>query len=65
MQHLGTNTGSSGPHSGKKKHTVFVHIPPMTGTEVSRGLGIPTSVGNLVSHVCTVGNGNMSLALTG
>ena len=36
----------------------------MTGTEVSRILGIPASKGNLVSHVRVDGNRNMSSVLT-
>ena len=39
-------------------------VPLMTGTEVSPILGIPASVGNLVSHVRADGNGNMSSVLT-
>ena len=65
MQHLGTDTGSSGPHWGKKEHIASVHVPPMIGTEVSRGPGIPASSGNLISHVRAIDNGNMSSVLTG
>ena len=59
MQYLGTDTGSSGPHLGENEHTMFVHVPLMTGTEASHGLEIPTSEGNPTSHVQANGNGNM------
>ena len=65
MQHLKTDTGSSGPHWGKKEHTASVHIPLMTGAEVSRSLRIVTSTSNPVSHVQADGNENMSSVLTG
>ena len=65
MQHSGADTGSLSPHKGKKEHTAFVHIPPMTRSEVSRGPGIPTSADNLVLDVRAVGNGNISSVLTG
>ena len=64
MQHPGTDIGSSAPHWGKKEHTTSMHVPPMIGIEVSRGLGIHASAGNLVSHVRAVSNGNMSSILT-
>ena len=64
VQHLGANTGSSSLHWGKKEHTASVHVPPITGIKVSCGLGIPASMGNLVSDVRAVGNGNMSSVLT-
>ena len=65
MSHSEADTGSSGPCWGKKEHAASVHVPLMTGTEVSRSLGIPTSTGNLVSYVRADGNGNMSSVLTG
>ena len=65
MPHSKADIGSSGPCWGKKEHNVYVHIPLMTGTEVSRSLGIPASAGNLVSYVRDDGNGNMSSILTG
>ena len=65
MPHSEANTGSFGPCWGKKEHNESVHIPPMTGTEVSRSLGIPASAGNLVSYVRDDGNGNMSSVFTG
>ena len=46
MQHPGTDTGSSGLHWGKKEHTASVHVPPITRTKVSHGLGIPATTGN-------------------
>ena len=64
MQHLETDTGPSDPYWGEKEQTVSTPIPLMTGTEVSRILGIPTSTGNLISHVRADGNGNMSSVLT-
>ena len=63
MQHSEADTGSSGPCWGKKEHTASVHVPLMTGTEVSRILGIPASAGNLVLYVRDDGNGNMSSIL--
>ena len=42
-----------------------VHVPLMTGTEVSHSIRIPTSAGNLVSYVKADGNENMSSALIG
>ena len=65
VQHLGDDTGSSGPHWGKKEHTASVHVPPIIGTGVSRGPRIPASVDNLVSNVRAVGSGNISSVLTG
>ena len=59
MQHPGTDTGSSGPHRGEKEHIASVHVPLITGTEVSHGLEIPTSEGNLASYVQADGNDNM------
>ena len=65
VQHPRTDTGSSCPYWGKKEHTTSLPVPPMTGTEVSRGLGIPAYADNLVSDVWAVGNGNISSVLTG
>ena len=59
MQHLGTDTGSSGLHRGEKEHTASVHVPLMTGFEASHGLEIPASEGNLASYVQDDGNDNM------
>ena len=59
-----TNTGASGPYWGEKEQTVSAPIPLLTRTEVSRIPGIPTSVGNLVSHVKDDGNRNMLYVLT-
>ena len=39
---------------------MFVHVPLMIGTEVSHNLGIPASVGNLVSCVQDGGSDSMS-----
>ena len=44
---------------------MYVHVPLMIRTEVSHNLGIPASMGNLVSCVQTGDNGNMLSALTG
>ena len=63
MQYPGTDTGPFGPHWGEKEQIVSALIPLMTGIEVSHILGIPASVGNLVSHVRADGNGNMSTVL--
>ena len=51
MQHLGTDTGSFDPHCGVKEHIAYVHVPPMTGTTLSRNLGILAFGGNPASHV--------------
>ena len=64
VQHLGADTGSSGPCWGKKEHTASVHVPLMIGTEVSHSLGILASADNLISYVRVDGNGNMSSILT-
>ena len=50
MQHLGTDTGSSGPHWGEKEHNGSMHVPLMTGTEASHGPEILASKGNPTSH---------------
>ena len=65
MPHSEADTGSSGPHWGKKEHTASVCIPLMTGTEMSYSPGIPASKGNPVSYVQADGNGNMSSILNG
>ena len=65
VQHPGTDTGSLDPHCGKKEHTAYVHVPPMTRNEVSHGPRIPTSTDTLVSNVRAIGNGNISSILTG
>ena len=59
MQHLRTDTGSSSPYWGEKEHTASMHVPLMTGTEASHCPEIPSSKGNLTSHVQADGNGNM------
>ena len=59
MQHPGTDIGSFGPYRGEKEHTTSLHIPLMTGTEVSHCPEIPASEGNPASHVKADGNGNM------
>ena len=59
MQHLWTDTSSSGLHRGEKEHTASVHIPLMTGTEVSHDPKIPAFEGNPASYVQADGNGNM------
>ena len=59
MQHLWTDTGSSGPHWGDKEHTASVHVPPMARTKAPHGLEIPISEGNPASHVQADGNDNM------
>ena len=65
MPYSEADTGSSGPCWGKKEHIASMHVPLMTGTEVSHSLGIPTSTGNLVLYVRDDGNGNMSSILIG
>ena len=64
MQHLETDTGSSSSYWGKEEHTASVHVPLMTGTEVSHSPGIPALTSNFVSYVQADGNENMSSALT-
>ena len=51
MQHPETDTGSSGPYRGDNEHTVSVHVPLMTGTEVSHDPKILASEGNSASYV--------------
>ena len=65
QQHPRTDTGSSCPHWGEKKHTASVHVPLMTGIKVSCSPGIPASMANLVSYVRANGNENMSPILIG
>ena len=65
QQHPRTDTGSSGPHWGEKKHTASVHVPLMIGLEVSCSPGIPASTANLVSYFCADANENMSPILIG
>ena len=64
MLHSEADTSSFGPCWCKKEHAVSVHIPLMTGTEVSRSLRILTSMGNLVLHVRADDSGNKSSVLT-
>ena len=65
VQHLGTDIDSSYPHKGVKEHIVSVHVPPMTGTTLSRNPGILTFGGNPASHVRADDNGNISAILIG
>ena len=65
MHNLKTNTGSPSPWWGREEQTESVHIPLMTGTEVSHNSGIPASKNNPVSCVQASGNANMSSALAG
>ena len=64
MPHFEADTGSSGPHWGKKEHTTSVHVPLMNGTMPSQNLRIPASEGNPASYVQADGSGNMSSVLT-
>ena len=65
MQHLGTDTGSSGQQWGKKEHTASVHVLLMTGTVQSQNHGILASEGNPASYIQADDNENMSSVLTG
>ena len=65
MPHSEVDIGSSGPCWGKKEHTMFVHVPLMTGTVPSQNPGILAFEGNLASYVQADGSGNMSSVLTG
>ena len=64
MQHLETDTGSSGQWFGKEETTTSVHVPLKIGIGVSHNSGISISKDNPVSCVQAGGNGNMSSALT-
>ena len=46
MPHSEADIGSSGLCWGKKEHTTSVHVPLMTGAEMSHSLGIFVSMGN-------------------
>ena len=74
VQHLGTDTGSSGPHWGQKEQTMFVHVPLMTGTMLSHNhrilpLGvIPLHMSRLMAVItchqsCLACSLNLALAL--
>ena len=65
VPHLRNDTGSPGSCWGKERQTVSMHVPLMIRTEVSHNLGIPASMGNLVSCVQACGSDNMSYALSG
>ena len=65
MPHSEADTGSSGPHWGKKEHIASVHVPPMIRTKVSCSPRIPASASNPASYVRADGSGNMSSVLTG
>ena len=65
MQHLGTNTGSSGSHWGKEEQTVSMHVPLMIGNVMSHNPGILASEGNSASYVQANGRNNMSSVLYG
>ena len=65
MQHPGTDTGSFGPHWGKKEHAASMRVPLMTRTEVSNSPGNLVSQGNPVSYIQADASGNMSSVLTG
>ena len=65
MQHLRTDTGSSGPHWGKKEQTVSMHVPLMTETVLSHNLGIPAFEGNPASYVQADYSNNMPSVLSG
>ena len=64
MQHLETGTCSLSPYWGKEEHTMSVHVPLMTGTEVSHNSGIPAFEGDPASCVQADGSSNMSSVLS-
>ena len=64
MQHPKTNVRSPDLYWDKKKHTVFVHVPLMTGTVVSHNTGIPAFEDNPASCVQADGSSNMSSILS-
>ena len=65
MQHPRTDTGSSGPHCGKKEQTIFVHVPLMTRIVLSHNPRIPAFEGNPASYVQANGSNKISLVLSG
>ena len=65
MKCLANDIVSLGPWWGKEEQIVSMHVPLMTGIEVSHNLNIPTSEDNLVLGVQADGNGSIPLALSG
>ena len=65
MQHPRTDTGSSGPHWGKKEQTIFVHVPLMIGIVLSYNLRILASEGNPALYVQADGSNKISSVLSG
>ena len=51
VQNPETDTGPFGSHWGEKEQTVSTPVPLMTGTALSRNLGILAFEGNPASHV--------------
>ena len=51
LQHLRTDTSSSGPRWGKKEQTMSVHVPLTIGIVLSHNPGIPAFEGNPASYV--------------
>ena len=51
MQHPGTGTDSSDLHWGVEESTMFMPIPWMTETTLSRNPGIPASKINPASYI--------------
>ena len=58
MQLPKTEIGSSGLYGAVDEYTVSSPVRPLTGTALSRNLGIPVSRGNPSSYVQAVGNGS-------
>ena len=65
VQYPMPETGPSGPSWGKKEQTVSVDAQLVLETVVSQNSRIPTSKGNLVSHVQAADNGSIYSALPG
>ena len=56
MKLPGTDTSSSGLYWAVEEYTVSSPVPPLTGTALSRNLGIPVSWGNPSSYIRAAGN---------
>ena len=58
MQLPETDTGSSSLYWAVEEYTISSPVPPLTGTDLSRNLGIPISRGNPFSYIRAAGNGS-------
>ena len=62
MQLPKTDAGSSGLYWAVEEYTVSSHVPPLTGTALSRNPRVPVSGGNPSSYVRAAGNGSIPSA---